>query len=70
MKRVPSHFDEIIRRGCMKAGSLNINSQSMDYKSMGQAEIQKDKEAKASLKIHSNAEIYKNKSKFEYRGKS
>ena len=42
----------------------------MDYKSMGQAEIQKDKDAKANLKISRNADIYKNKSKFEYRGKS
>jgi hypothetical protein len=70
IKRVPSHFDEIIRKSCMKAGTLNINSSSMDYKSMNLAEIQKDKLAKANTKISSNSNMYKNTSKFEYKGKS
>jgi len=70
MKRVPSHFDEIIRKSCMKAGTLNINSSSMDYKSMNLAEMQKDKQAKDNLKVSSNSNMFKNMSKIEYRGKS
>ena len=42
----------------------------MDYKSMNLAEIERDKQAKANQKISRNSAIYKNMSKFEYRGKS
>ena len=70
MNRVPSHFDEIIRKSCMKAGSINMNSTSMDFKSMNLAEIQKDKQAKANQKISRNSNMFKNMSKIKYVGKS
>jgi hypothetical protein len=54
----------------MRVGSLNINSSSMDYKSINIAEIERDKQAKANQKISHNSAIYKNMSIIEYRGKS
>lgn len=67
---MPSHFDEVIRKSCQKVGSLNINPESMNYKALNDADLLKDKQVKAAQKVSKTSAMYKNTSKFTYRGKS